>query len=683
MTGRTLPPLLAAALLLAAQASPAAVNAVEGGIEFSYADPYAASVSLAGIFNNWSTNATPLSLGGDGVWRVVVPLGAGKHEYKFVVNGTQWVADPDNPRVVGAYGNSEVEVTADGGVSAAGAASAISNTPLSARVNLSGWYRGSYDTQSDTPSDPRWRLDRPAHELYLKVIPTVTPQVKGEATLRFDTAVGDIKKVSADFYSGHATLEGGPFTVVGFYNEERVQFDDPLELVGHINLPGTIAEEHIPFGRGAQGVTVTADVGPTALTAVYANRYDYDVWNKPTIFDNTDTDLLAARLTSRPLGAFRLGATYASHRDGWWMSWQGGNEDPFLDAYIDSTGSASDWFEYARTEQWIAGDASWKGMSDMLELAAAYGRYSYAGRWDMGNRESVQGDDLGNGAIDVPTGDMKGSYLKGIASANLAELVRARLSVERQAVDGMKAGEEYIAYGAPAWAGSPVRQLTEVRYAGSPLVVGVYGPAPERDDTFVETDVNVTLGIFGLGLEFDRSSYAWEYPESLATIGGRGWEGTANRFALLGRADVMADDLWFELAYQSLTHDFDDGLWMPYDTGELIGRAGFTFRPDWSVVTDLRRVTYRDVPSGEGTTDQSFVNPYLAVVWSPRRNVEVRLGYGVNPTGYADSPVEGRGNGRERWRSQYLWDHSGADEVGAERALEDARVIGLMAVIAF
>ncbi len=45
--------------------------------------------------------------------------------------------------------------------------------------------------------------------------------------------------------------------------------------------------------------------------------------------------------------------------------------------------------------------------------------------------------------------------------------------------------------------------------------------------------------------------------------------------------------------------------------------------------------------------------------------------------------MEGRPNGRERWRSQYLWDHSGADEVDAERALEDARVIGLMAVIAF
>ncbi len=253
-------------------------------------------MSLAGIFNNWSTNATPLAMGEDGVWRVVMPLGPGKYEYKFVVNGTEWVADPDNPRVAGSYGNSEVVVSADGEVDQGGVAAAISNTPLSSRVNLNGWYRGTYDTRSDTPSDPRWRLDRPAHELYLSVIPTVTPQVTGSATLRFNTGEGDIKEVSADFYSGHATLEGGPFSVTGFYNEERIQFDDPLELVGHIDLPGSIVEEHIPFGRGAQGVVAATDVWKTSLTAVYANRYESDIWNDPSLYDNTDSDLLALRV---------------------------------------------------------------------------------------------------------------------------------------------------------------------------------------------------------------------------------------------------------------------------------------------------------------------------------------------------------------------------------------------------
>ncbi|NTV46153.1 MAG: hypothetical protein HGB11_06455, partial [Chlorobiales bacterium] len=52
--------------------------------------------------------------------------------------------------------------------------------------------------------------------------------LSGSATLRFNTGVGDIKEVSADFYRGHATLEGAEFGVTAFYNEERVQFDEGL-----------------------------------------------------------------------------------------------------------------------------------------------------------------------------------------------------------------------------------------------------------------------------------------------------------------------------------------------------------------------------------------------------------------------------------------------------------------------
>jgi hypothetical protein len=301
----------------------------------------------------------------------------------------------------------------------------------------------------------------------------------------------------------------------------------------------------------------------------------------------------------------------------------------------------------------------------------------------MGNKESVQGDEYGNGTLDISTGDMNGSYLKGVATGTFVDLIDARLSVEKQSVEGMDAGEEYVAYAAPAWAGGALRQLTEVRFSGSPLSMNVYGAAPERDDLLVETDVNVALGIFGLGFEYDSDSYEWTYPESVASVGGTDWAGDATRLAVRGRADILPDDLWVELAYESLSYDLDEGLWAAYDTGELIGRAAFAFREGWSVVADIRHVTYRDVPIADGVDDESFFDPYLALLWSPRKNIELRLGYGVNPTTYADSPVEGRANGRERWRSQYLWDHSETDVVGAERALEDARIVSLMAVIAF
>jgi cyclomaltodextrinase / maltogenic alpha-amylase / neopullulanase len=51
-------------------------------------------VSVAGTFNSWSTSATPMQRGEDGVWRVRVPLNNGTHHYKFVLNGDQWINDP-------------------------------------------------------------------------------------------------------------------------------------------------------------------------------------------------------------------------------------------------------------------------------------------------------------------------------------------------------------------------------------------------------------------------------------------------------------------------------------------------------------------------------------------------------------------------------------------------------------
>lgn len=57
------------------------------------------SVHLAGTFNGWSTSATPMTdEDGDGVWEVAVPLPPGEHQYKFVVNGSDWRPDPANPR---------------------------------------------------------------------------------------------------------------------------------------------------------------------------------------------------------------------------------------------------------------------------------------------------------------------------------------------------------------------------------------------------------------------------------------------------------------------------------------------------------------------------------------------------------------------------------------------------------
>jgi len=51
------------------------------------------SVSVAGTFNDWNKDATKLAAQGR-LWSVTVPLAPGRIEYKFVLNGSEWIVDP-------------------------------------------------------------------------------------------------------------------------------------------------------------------------------------------------------------------------------------------------------------------------------------------------------------------------------------------------------------------------------------------------------------------------------------------------------------------------------------------------------------------------------------------------------------------------------------------------------------
>ncbi len=67
-----------------------------GGVAFVFLDPKAKEVYVAGQFNNWDTTANPLKKDADGKWSTTIQLEAGKHPYKFIVDG-EWRLDPLNP----------------------------------------------------------------------------------------------------------------------------------------------------------------------------------------------------------------------------------------------------------------------------------------------------------------------------------------------------------------------------------------------------------------------------------------------------------------------------------------------------------------------------------------------------------------------------------------------------------
>lgn len=83
-------------------AAPAAAHPVTAKAESRQAarvalqlvEPAAKQVYVAGSFNGWKPEATPLAPLGDGRWKGQLNLGPGRHEYLFVVDG-KWLPDPN------------------------------------------------------------------------------------------------------------------------------------------------------------------------------------------------------------------------------------------------------------------------------------------------------------------------------------------------------------------------------------------------------------------------------------------------------------------------------------------------------------------------------------------------------------------------------------------------------------
>jgi hypothetical protein len=69
-------------------------------VPIRFQDPRAKSVSVVGSFNGWSPSSTRMSRTEDGSWLAKIRLRPGRFEYKFAVDGSEWVPDPNNPDAV-------------------------------------------------------------------------------------------------------------------------------------------------------------------------------------------------------------------------------------------------------------------------------------------------------------------------------------------------------------------------------------------------------------------------------------------------------------------------------------------------------------------------------------------------------------------------------------------------------
>ena len=81
----------------------------DGNVMFSTLYPKAQTVQIAGDFNDWKPEQTPMQRASEkGIWKTELPLGKGTYHYRLVVDG-QWQQDPYNehiePNPFGDYNN--------------------------------------------------------------------------------------------------------------------------------------------------------------------------------------------------------------------------------------------------------------------------------------------------------------------------------------------------------------------------------------------------------------------------------------------------------------------------------------------------------------------------------------------------------------------------------------------------
>jgi hypothetical protein len=65
-------------------------------VRFELIAPTAERVSLAGSFNDWQADGVQLTRSAEtGIWTGTVLLRPGEHQYMFVIDGAEWIPDPD------------------------------------------------------------------------------------------------------------------------------------------------------------------------------------------------------------------------------------------------------------------------------------------------------------------------------------------------------------------------------------------------------------------------------------------------------------------------------------------------------------------------------------------------------------------------------------------------------------
>lgn len=673
------------ALLLAAAAVQAAVKAVPVGVKFTHAAPGAGSVHLAGSFNGWSADSHPLVKGDDGVWSIVMALKPGRHEYKFVVDGG-WFADGDNPDTVpDSFGgaNSLVVIGDDGKLKAVErtAVAAGPNFALNARVNVSGRYLGRYTAWKNRNGDTRYRMERPEQKVDLNFDTAVSEIVDVYTRLRLDNTTDVVlNNVHAKFDEGSLDIHPGPFRVLGFWDMETLQLNDPLSSGGDVDLPGTLLDDHLRAGKGTAGIVVDGNPFGLLYEGFFSDVHDYDYYGPLEVFDDTGTDLFGSRL-SWSYGGWTVGTPLYMERSLIWLDLSsqlglpGGTGLPALDDHIARTGDTSDWYEFDRLNLNVGLDVS-------RILADGKARVEFEWLANQSQERFVTGNRIGfnnsNGPVDVVFSDRTGDILHFAAA--WAPRAGRRLQFEHTAVsqDGAMPSDN-------------ASQFVFTNQAAANNRVGVSFteamPGLSRDYTeFTWTEEGEDRRHV-VWIQRDQTDADYGVVGLLSPVSG-GAEASSTVWTL-ATGNVLGEpaDAWGRWELEgALTSRDDDLTGLDGSTLEFIVRADRKLTRRLHAVGDLRWKRFdldtRDSAGAATTWDDSVLQPWVGLKYLPHPMLEVTFAYGVDPLDFGID-YDGRDIGRWRWRRNYQYDNPGTTELDAENALADARAVGIRANMRF
>ncbi len=686
--------LIAAAILFTAitvacaQGALGAVEKVAEGIKFTYYDPDAGTAFLAGTFNGWSTTANPMTRDESGNWTVVIRLSAGKHEYKFIVDGA-WITDFDNPNTTpDPYGgsNSVFEIDGSGEIVERAAVQATSNTALSSRVFIGGRYLSRTRVERGVEDDPRWRAQRPVQNVDFNFRITISDMVHGYTRMRVDTEENFLQPNNIQLFLDEAHLEinPAPFTLRGYYNEEVLASGDPLGLLGDIDLPGTIFDDHVKAGKGTAGAALKTNLLGADIEGFMANVHDFDINNDPRLFDNTGTDLAHAR-ASRRIWNVTPGANFFFERNLWWLDFTSlvgttpaNTGLPRLDEYLDRTGDPSDWFEFEDKLYLYGPDVTFHLLDGELlpQLEILWGEIKQG--FVTSNRSGIN---LDNGPIDVPIFERDLRIMHGSIRSTLIDKLPVTIEHSRYELMHENDGEAYLT---PGFVPDEVADKHIFFY-------GMSDP-PNVTIDYTEAILGWSEETFSGRLWLERYKSTYELPYS-------------NTETWLYMLTVSPGIRWnpvkrltIELEHKYRKLDIPASYEMDQTTLETIGRGSFDVTNTLSAIFDVRNIYIDDEAYDDS---KSFIAPFVGIRYKPAKKVDLVLAYGVDPLNF-NIDYEGRHTGRYNFRQEYFWNHGGVSTsyygferpryalpMGeytyreAEEALADAKMIVLRVIYNF